>query len=339
MRTDVVQTTGAPEVDTCTLLAHSTLRWTSGEIAAPCSHECQPCPAIFRHLTETARLHLPELSAETSPFPTVPGLANESSEVEVGVPDAAGRAEILRVLLRRVPHAMDDVSTSGEAQVGVNTIAARTHGFVGADLQLLVKEAALQALRRTRGGWGMFSDNSDDVKETGIAINSSVGVVVASGGVGAEGSLPTLTPGDFQAALPLVAPSGLREVAVEVPSVRWADIGGMEGVKQSLREVVEWPLRHPEAFKRMGMSPPRGVLLYGPPGCSKTLMARALATESGMNFLAVKGENYQYIKSMKSRRSMSKLMAFSWRLFRSRAPHARHGFCTRCVSVTPSQMV
>lgn len=216
----------------------------------------------------------------------------------MGVPDATGRAEILKVLLRGVPHAMDDAkvpSGGGDRDVhgAVKEIAARTHGFVGADLQLLVKEAALQALRRTCGGWGTFSERSDNREEKVGDINSPT--VPRMERKGAEGGdarvgLPTLTPADFHAALPLVSPSGLREVAVEVPSVKWGDIGGMEGVKQSLREVVEWPLRHPEAFQRMGMSPPRGVLLYGPPGCSKTLMARALATESGMNFLAVKGE-------------------------------------------------
>ncbi|CAN0533222.1 unnamed protein product, partial [Ectocarpus sp. 12 AP-2014] len=215
------------------------------------------------------------------------------SEVEIGVPDAAGRAEILEVLLRGVPHAMADTKNSPGGEGGrdkatsksgpsgeVKELAARTHGFVGADLQLLVKEAALQALRRTRGGgdWGSLSASAD-CSDAGVDEKE---ITSAKG-------LPTLTAADFRAALPLVAPSGLREVAVEVPSVKWGDIGGMEGVKQSLREVVEWPLRHPEAFLRMGMSPPRGVLLYGPPGCSKTLMARALATESGMNFLAVKG--------------------------------------------------
>ncbi|CAM9337816.1 unnamed protein product [Scytosiphon promiscuus] len=247
------------------------------------------------------------------------------SEVEVGVPDAAGRAEILQVLLRGLPHAMsgdadDDADGHGggggrgvrrknrsDCEGGIEGLAARTHGFVGADLQLLVKEAALQALRRARGagagaGWGDVSDGAagggggggdgDPNSANRLSDNRSTearesGDAQGGGWMGRE--LPTLTPADFLAALPLVSPSGLREVAVEVPSVKWADIGGMEGVKQSLREVVEWPLRHPEAFARMGMSPPRGVLLYGPPGCSKTLMARALATESGMNFLAVKG--------------------------------------------------
>lgn len=212
----------------------------------------------------------------------------------MGVPDAAGRADILRVLLRGVPHTMDtdatilSYSSNRGNGGGVEEVAARTHGFVGADLQLLVKEAALQALRRTGGGWGNFAECSgDDETDKGVDVN-----IANTGKESMEGAarLPVLTHADFGSALPLVSPSGLREVAVEVPSVKWGDIGGMEGVKQSLREVVEWPLKHPEAFQRMGMSPPRGVLLYGPPGCSKTLMARALATESGMNFLAVKGE-------------------------------------------------
>lgn len=221
----------------------------------------------------------------------------------MGVPDAAGRAEILRVLLRGVPHTMDTdavISSDGSKRGsggGVEELAARTHGFVGADLQLLVKEAALQALRRTDGGWGNFATCSgDDEAEKRDDVN-----IATTGKESMEGAarLPVLTHADFRSALPLVSPSGLREVAVEVPSVKWGDIGGMEGVKQSLREVVEWPLRHPEAFQRMGMSPPRGVLLYGPPGCSKTLMARALATESGMNFLAVKGDK-QKTNSMAS---------------------------------------
>lgn len=164
------------------------------------------------------------------------------------MPDAAGRAEILQVLLRGVPHAMmmDDSantnntrggdggagsgggggksSQSGAQKVRVKDLAERTHGFVGADLQLLVKEAALQAIRRTRWGAGRSSDR-ENLPESATGDDDSVE------------QLPTLTPADFLAALPLVSPSGLREVAVEVPSVKWGDIGGMEGVKQSLREV------------------------------------------------------------------------------------------------------
>lgn len=195
--------------------------------------------------------------------------------MEVGVPDAAGRAEILQVLLRGLPHAMSgDVDANAEKtpgegggsgggggarrktpndqeQGGIKGLAARTHGFVGADLQLLVKEAALQALRRTRGGggggWGNFSesaggdDGGDPNSANSPAGDESTGTRISKkkgGGGGWTGKeLPTLTPADFRAALPLVSPSGLREVAVEVPSVKWGDIGGMEGVKQSLREV------------------------------------------------------------------------------------------------------
>lgn len=168
--------------------------------------------------------------------------------MEIGVPDAAGRAEILQVLLRGVPHAMADANDSpgGEGGRGETTsksgpsgevkeLAARTHGFVGADLQLLVKEAALQALRRTRGGggWGTFSAASAGCGDAGDEEENTS----AKGACRAGEGLPTLTAADFRSALPLVAPSGLREVAVEVPSVKWGDIGGMEGVKQSLREV------------------------------------------------------------------------------------------------------
>ncbi|CAN0343314.1 unnamed protein product, partial [Discosporangium mesarthrocarpum] len=210
------------------------------------------------------------------------------SEVEVGVPDRAGRADILRVILQQVPRHSISVKEEDIARV-----ASRTHGFVGADLQLLVKEATLRALRRAWSGRG-----------------PGAGAVVGSEGRGwggERGEMPELMAVDFEDALPFVSPSGLREVAVEVPKVRWGDIGGMAGVKQSLREVVEWPLKHPRAFARMGISPPRGVLLYGPPGCSKTLMARALATESGMNFLAVKGPELLSMWLGESERAMQSL--------------------------------
>ncbi|MEM7825460.1 MAG: AAA family ATPase, partial [Candidatus Aenigmatarchaeota archaeon] len=94
---------------------------------------------------------------------------------------------------------------------------------------------------------------------------------------------------DFENALKIVEPSAMREVLIEIPKVKWEDIGGLEEVKQQLREMVEWPLKNPEAFERMGITPPRGILLYGPPGCGKTLVAKAVANESGANFIAVKG--------------------------------------------------
>ncbi|KAG7271458.1 LOW QUALITY PROTEIN: hypothetical protein CRUP_016360 [Coryphaenoides rupestris] len=99
----------------------------------------------------------------------------------------------------------------------------------------------------------------------------------------------SVTLQDLQWAMRQVKPSAMREVAIDVPKVRWSDVGGMEEVKLKLRQAVEWPLRHPEAFTRLGIRPPRGVLLYGPPGCSKTMIAKALANESGLNFLAIKG--------------------------------------------------
>ena len=94
---------------------------------------------------------------------------------------------------------------------------------------------------------------------------------------------------DFEAARVQVKPSAMREVQVQVPSVTWADIGGLQDLKLKLRQAVDWPIKHPEVFTRMGIKPPRGVLMYGPPGCSKTMIAKALANESGLNFLSIKG--------------------------------------------------
>lgn len=194
-----------------------------------------------------------------------------------GVPGEAARRAILQVLLRQAlppppsqaPRAAGSDNNYSEDkatptpleldEADISAVAARAHGFVGADLLLVCKEAAMRALRRRR--------------ESGGSGNSGRG---------------RMTREDLLAGLRRVRPSALREVAVEVPRVRWSDIGGMDDVKRGLRECVEWPLTRPEAFVRMGIAPPKGVLLYGPPGCSKTLMARALATESGMNFLAVK---------------------------------------------------
>ncbi len=181
-------------------------------------------------------------------------------EIDLGVPGEAARKDILKVLLRQAGPTTITVS-----EEDTQLVASRAHGFVGADLLLVCKEAAMLAARRV----GRLLA---PVKEGGVQ----------------EGNLQ-MTGKDLLAGLARVRPSALREVAVEVPRVRWGDIGGMGEVKRALQECVEWPLTRPEAFVRMGIAPPKGVLLYGPPGCSKTLMARALATESGMNFLAVKG--------------------------------------------------
>lgn len=103
-----------------------------------------------------------------------------------------------------------------------------------------------------------------------------------------------LTLPDLEASLLVTRPSAMREVFIETPKVRWEDVGGQDHVKRRLRESVEWPLRHPETFKRLGIRPPGGMLLYGPPGCSKTLIARALATEAALNFIAVKGPEVRF---------------------------------------------
>lgn len=168
-------------------------------------------------------------------------------QVEVGVPSADARLAILSLLLRDVPHNL--------LEKDVGKIAAGLHGFVGADVSLLVSTAVAAALRRAE------------------ALGSSVEV----------------SHEDLRGARAAVGPSALRETVVEVPKVLWTDIGGQEEAKAALAEAVEWPLKYPEQFARLGIRPPAGVLLYGPPGCSKTLLAKALATESSLNFLAVKG--------------------------------------------------
>ncbi|KAL0974273.1 hypothetical protein UPYG_G00218060 [Umbra pygmaea] len=177
-------------------------------------------------------------------------------ELEVGVPSAAERADILRKLLTSVPCRV----TPEE----LTQLADAAHGYVGADLAAVCKEGGLRALRRALGSGAQPSDQH------------LMGTV-------------TVTLLDLQWAMSEVKPSAMREVAIDVPKVRWSDVGGMEQVKLKLKQAVEWPLRHPEAFTRMGIQPPKGVLLYGPPGCSKTMIAKALANESGLNFLAIKG--------------------------------------------------
>uniref|UniRef100_A0A8C6WGV4 Spermatogenesis associated 5 n=1 Tax=Neogobius melanostomus TaxID=47308 RepID=A0A8C6WGV4_9GOBI len=176
-------------------------------------------------------------------------------ELEVGVPGASERADILQKLLLSMPH-----SASPQE---LTLLAETAHGYVGADLAAVCKEAGLHALRRALGGSTQLSDQQ---------LKGKVIVTVQ----------------DLRWAMSVVKPSAMREVAIDVPKVRWEDVGGMEEVKLKLKQAVEWPLRHPEAFTRMGIQPPKGVLLYGPPGCSKTMIAKALANESGLNFLAIK---------------------------------------------------
>jgi len=179
-------------------------------------------------------------------------------EIEIGVPDKEGRKEILQIHTRGMPLSED---------VDLEELAEVTHGFVGADLEALCKEAAMHALRR------VLPEINLDEETIPPEVLEKLKV----------------TKEDFKAALRVVQPSAMREVLVEVPRVKWEDVGGLEEVKQELREVVEWPLNHKEAFERMGITPPKGILLYGPPGSGKTLLAKAVANESEANFISVKG--------------------------------------------------
>ncbi|MCC6029042.1 MAG: CDC48 family AAA ATPase [Candidatus Korarchaeum sp.] len=179
-------------------------------------------------------------------------------EIEIGVPDREGRKEILLIHTRNMPLADD---------VDLDRLADITHGFVGADLAALVREAAMAALRR------VLPKIDLDAESVPLEVLEELKV----------------TMNDFMEALKIVQPSALREISIEIPNVTWEDVGGLEDVKRELREVVELPLKNPDAFKRMGIEPPRGVLLYGPPGCGKTLIAKAVANESEANFISVKG--------------------------------------------------
>jgi len=179
-------------------------------------------------------------------------------EIEVPMPDKQGRLEILQIHTRHMPLAED---------VNLEELAEMTKGYTGADLAALAREAAMHALRRYLP--------EIDIEQERIPTEVLEKMVV--------------TKADFLAAFKEITPSGLREIEVEVPEVHWDDIGGLENVKQELREVVEWPLKYPNTFKRLGIEPPKGILLFGPPGTGKTLLAKAVATESGANFIAIRG--------------------------------------------------
>jgi transitional endoplasmic reticulum ATPase len=179
-------------------------------------------------------------------------------EIELGIPDAEGRREILLIHTRGMPLAED---------IDLNEYAERTYGFVGADIAAVTREAAMNALRRI-----LPEINLD---ETTIPKEVLDRLVVQKE--------------DFEAALREVQPSAMREILVEIPNVRWEEIGGLEEVKQLLEEAVEWPLRNAESFRRLGIEAPKGILLYGPPGTGKTMLAKAVANESEANFISIKG--------------------------------------------------
>ncbi|AFL66054.1 CDC48 family AAA ATPase [Desulfurococcus amylolyticus] len=182
-------------------------------------------------------------------------------EIEIPPPDKRARREILAVHTRNMPLAED---------VDLDKIADTTHGYTGADIAALVKEAAINALRRF-------------MKEEGIEIEKGQPIPAE------KLEKLKVTMDDFLTAMKNVQPSLIREVFVEVPSVHWDDIGGLEDVKQELREAIEWPMKYPHVFEKMGLEPPKGILLFGPPGTGKTLLAKAVATESGANFITVRG--------------------------------------------------
>jgi transitional endoplasmic reticulum ATPase len=179
-------------------------------------------------------------------------------EIELGVPDTEGRKEIFQIHTRGMPL---------NEEIYLEEFAERTYGFVGADIAAVTREAAMNALRRILP--------EIDLDEPTISKDILDRLIVEKE--------------DFEAALREVQPSALREVLVEVPSVKWADIGGLGDVKQLLVEAVEWPLRHTESFRRLGIEAPKGILLYGPPGTGKTMLAKAVANESDANFISVKG--------------------------------------------------
>jgi transitional endoplasmic reticulum ATPase len=179
-------------------------------------------------------------------------------EISINVPDKEGRLAILKIHTRNMPL----------KKVNLETLARITHGFVGADLSALTKEAAMIVLRKILPKLELKED--EEVPQE--ALKDLI-----------------ITEDDFHEALKVVRPSAMREVLVETPNVGWENVGGLDRVKQELKEAVEWPLKYPEAFKKIGIRAPRGILLYGPPGTGKTLLAKAIAKESEANFIQIKG--------------------------------------------------
>jgi len=179
-------------------------------------------------------------------------------EIEIHVPDRDSREEIMLIHTRGMPLAPD---------VELKSLADVTHGYVGADLEALSREAAMKTLRRVLP--------SVNLEEESIPADILDNLEV--------------THDDFVQARKEITPTAIREVFIESPDIPWEDVGGLKSVINEIREAIEWPLTNPEAFKRIGIKPPRGILLYGPPGCGKTLLAKAVATESEANFISVKG--------------------------------------------------
>jgi transitional endoplasmic reticulum ATPase len=179
-------------------------------------------------------------------------------EIEIGVPDKQGRYEVLQIHTRGMPLAED---------VDLKKLSEMSHGYTGADLSSLGRETAMKALRRY-----LPQINLEEERIPPTVLEKM-----------------QVTMEDFVNAYKEITPTAMREVYIEIPTVHWDDIGGLEEVKKDLIEAVEWPLKTPEIFSRLGIKPPKGILLYGPPGCGKTLLGKAVATESAANFITIKG--------------------------------------------------
>ncbi|KAM3348144.1 hypothetical protein ACQJBY_021827 [Aegilops geniculata] len=208
-----------------------------------------------------ARAHVIVMGATNRPNSIDPALrrfGRFDREIDIGVPDEVGRLEVLRIHTKNMK--LDE-------DVNLEVVAKDTHGYVGADLAALCTEVALQCIREKMDVIDLEDDTID------AEILNSVAV----------------TNDHLKTALVGTNPSALRETVVEVPNVSWTDIGGLDGVKRELQETVQYPVEHPEKFEKFGMSPSKGVLFYGPPGCGKTLLAKAIANECQANFISIKG--------------------------------------------------
>merc|ERR1712088_446158 len=207
------------------------------------------------------RAHVVVMAATNRPNSIDPALrrfGRFDREVDIGIPDAVGRMEILRIHTKNMRLADD---------LNLETVAAETHGHVGADLAALCSEAALQQIREKMDLIDLEDENIDAEVLNSLAV----------------------TMENFRFAMGKSTPSAIRETVVETPNVSWDDIGGLENVKKELQELVQYPVEHPEKFLKFGMMPSRGVLFYGPPGCGKTLLAKAIANECQANFISIKG--------------------------------------------------
>jgi len=179
-------------------------------------------------------------------------------EISIPIPDKNGRLEVLEIHTRGMPLAKD---------VSLEKLAEIIHGFVGADLEALAREAAMSALRKILPE--IDFELSDIPYEALLELE--------------------ITMDNFLEAMKEIEPSAIREVFVEIPDVKWSDVGGLDNIKQELKEAIEWPLKYPDVFNKAGTNPPKGILLYGKPGTGKTLLAKAVANESGVNFISIKG--------------------------------------------------